>query len=207
MSSPHFSVATAIEKDRIYSDKAFVLLLEIVATDYSGTVLETLRFAKNSENVVYQGNEYIASNFTVKQEMDSISDPRLTITAEDPSGIIRDRLEIYSGAIGFNVSCLVVNTGNIAQPPEVQYDFKIIQATQNGYQVSFTLGIDNPLAQRFPNRLQYRDQCTKQYKGPLCKYSGSMTSCDYTRTGSNGCVAHGNESNYGGFPGLLNLLQ
>ena len=205
MSSPHFSVATAIEKDRIASDVAFVLVIEIDVLNSSGTLVETLYLAKNSENLVYQGNSYIASNFSVKIDLDAASDPKLQIQAEDPSGVIRDRLELYSGGIGFPVRVKVVNTGNISQPPEVSESFKVTQASQNGYSVSFTMGIDNPVSLRFPNRLAYREQCTYQYKGPRCQYAGAITNCDYTYSGTNGCKAHSNQANYGGFLGLQNF--
>lgn len=205
MSSPHLSVATAIEKNRLASDVAFVLLLDITVTDANKNTVEHLYLCRNSENVVYQGNQYIAANFEAKMDIDTGTDPRLQITASDPTGVIRDRMEVFGGGIGFEATLMVVNTGNLAQPPEIKETFQIINASQNGYDVSFTLGIPNPTMQRFPPRLQYRDQCTYQYKGLRCKYAGPMATCDYTRTGPNGCKAHGNEANFGGFPGMQNL--
>ncbi len=204
MSSSHLSVATAIEKDRVASDAAFVLLLEIDIKDLTGTFVETIRFAKNSEDVVYQGATFVAANFTAKLNVDIASDPKFEVTAEDPSGAIRDRMTIYGGAIGCEVRMTVVNSSNLTQSPEIQETFKIVSASQSGYAVTFQMGVDNPLSDRFPNRLQYRAQCTKHYKGPRCKYAGPMATCDYTYFGENGCKAHSNEPNYGGFLGLQN---
>jgi cell wall-associated NlpC family hydrolase len=33
-----------------------------------------------------------------------------------------------------------------------------------------------------------------------------MPTCDYTRDGPNGCIAHGNEPQFGGFPGLKRFV-
>jgi hypothetical protein len=205
MSSAHLSVATAIEKNRIASDKAFVLLMEIQVFDLFGAYVETLRLAKNSEDVTYHGQIYEKSNFSIKLNLDVASEPKLQCTAEDPAGVIRDRMELYSGGAGFPVRIVVVNTGNLDQPPEIEETFKVVSSSAAGYQVSFTMGIDNPIATRFPNRIQWRDQCSYRYKGARCKYSGSMSSCDFTRLGANGCKAHSNEVNFGGFLGLQNL--
>lgn len=205
MSSSHFSVATAIEKDRIASDVAFVVLLAIDVTDVNGAPVQTMHFAKNSEDIIYKGNTYIAANFSVKLNLDVANVPKLEVTADDPTGVIRDMMNLYNGGIGFDVSITVVNTGNLTQSPEIHETFKIVTASQSGYQVSFTMGVDNPLTLRFPNRLQFRDQCTYQYKGTRCKYAGALANCDYTYFGTNGCKVHANTVNYGGFLGLQNL--
>lgn len=204
MSSAHFSVATAIEKDKIASDIAFILLLEIDVVDLEGNPVETIRLAKNSEDLTYRGHTYAASNFTAKVTLDKDTDPRFDVSADDPTGVIRDKMTLYGGGIGCVVRFMVVNSGNLTQPPEVFEVFKVIQASHAGYQVSFTMGVDNPLSSRFPNRLQYKSQCTYQYKGTRCKYAGPLANCDYTYFGANGCKAHDNEENYGGFLGLNN---
>jgi phage-related protein len=203
--SAHLSVATAIEKNRIASDVAFVLLLDIAVTDDNGALVETLHLAKNSENIIYQGNQYTGANFDVKLDLDVDTEPKMVVSAEDPSGFLRERMEAYSGGVGFQVGLTVVNTGNLAQPPEMKESFEVTEAAASGYNVNFTLGIPSPVRLRFPTRLQFRDQCPFLYKGAQCAYAGSNPSCDFTYFGSNGCKAHNNEANFGGFLGLQNL--
>lgn len=205
MSSPHLSVATAIEKNRIASDKAFVLLLDVEIVDELGNVGETIHLARNSEDVLYKGTDYTASNFSVKLNLDISEEPKLEVTAEDPTGVLRQKMEQYAGAAGFPVTLTVVNTGNLDQPPEIQESFKVVSSSASGYQVTFTMGIDNPVAQRFPNRIQWQNQCSYRYKGTRCKYAGPLATCDFTYQGPNGCKAHANQANFGGFLGLQNL--
>lgn len=206
MSSPHLSVATAIEKNRIASDVAFVLLVRIDVIDELGNFVESLYLAKNSEDVLWQNELYTASNFSVKLNLDVASEPRLEVVAEDPTNVIRDKMEQFAGGAGFPVAIFVVNTGNLDQPPEIEETFKVVSSSAAGFQVTFTMGIDNPVATRFPNRLQWRDQCSYRYKGTRCKYAGPLPSCDFTYFGANGCKFHDNAANYGGFLGLQNLL-
>lgn len=201
----HLSVATAIEKNRVASDKAFLILVEIAVQDDLGRLVETIRLARNSETYVYHGQPYQASNFNIDLTESADEEPSLKVDAFDPSGFIRERMETYGGGVGFPVKVLIVNTGNPDQPPEISEEFLIVDASQQGVQITFTLGVDNPLLQRFPNRLQYRDQCTVRYRGPRCKYAGPLLTCDYTRYGSNGCLAHDNSTNFGGFSGLQTL--
>jgi hypothetical protein len=202
----HVSVATAIEKNRVASDKAFILLISFVVTDALNNYVETVYLAQNSENYVWQGNTYIASNFKIDIKSSADSEPELRIDASDPSGFIRERMAAYGGGIGFATTVTVVNTGNPNQPAEIQEIFEIVGASQNGFNVSFTLGVDNPLRDRFPRRLMYRDQCTLLYKGTLCKYAGSLPSCDYTFQGPNGCTFHNNSINFGGFRGMQTIF-
>lgn len=201
----HLSVATAIEKAKIASDVAFVVLLDVELLDNSGNVSEVLRICRNTENIVYQGEQYIAANFTYDLASDNESSPKLTINADDPSGFIRQKMQEYDGGVGFSCWLTVINTGNLSQPPEIQEEFEVVSSSTEGYQVSFSLGIPNPLSQRFPRRIQMRKQCTVNFKDDRCKYSGADKTCSYTYDGPNGCLSKGNAVNYGGFRGLQNL--
>lgn len=210
--SRHLTVATAIEKNRIASDKAFIILAEISVLNGLGQVVEKLHLARNSEGILYKSDPdeaaylFEPANFSIDLTEDLDREPTLSIDAEDPTGAIRERMDRYDGGIGFPVRIIIVNTGNLDAPPELEEVFEVVGSSVNGYKISFELGVDNPLSQRFPSLTQMRDQCTVTYKGPLCKYAGTMTSCDYTRNGPNGCKAHANSHNFGGFPGLQNLL-
>ncbi|MFP3422090.1 hypothetical protein R0K19_22225, partial [Bacillus sp. SIMBA_161] len=82
------------------------------------------------------------------------------------------------------------------------YAVKKASANSQDYTLSFVLGMENPLSLRLPRRMQRRDRCQWQYKGPECKYTGGLKSCDYSLQGPNGCSAHNNEENYAGFPGI-----
>ena len=83
-------------------------------------------------------------------------------------------------------------------------DLKILKTESADFKTTFTLGVENPLSRRCPRRVQFKESCSWLYKSEECGYTGSMTECDYTMTGSKGCRIHNNSRRYGGFPGIIN---
>ena len=198
----HLTVATVLEVNRISSDVAFVELVEVDVKDSAGSVVETLRFCRNSENLVFQGNLYIAADFSINIKQNAGEETNVTMAAFDPTGVLISKMEQYEGGVGFGVRLHIVNTARLTDPPEISERFDIVGAQYAGYNITFQLGAENPLRMRFPLGLQYRDRCRFVYKGTRCKYAGALATCDYTYDGSNGCSAHANQQNFGGFRGL-----
>jgi len=202
----HLSVATVIEKSKIASNVAFVILLEIDVTDpNTRDVVETLRIARNSEDILFGGNLYRAANFSINIQQKDGEEPSVSCTARDPMGTITSLLEAYAGGMNSPVRMIVVNTGRLDKPAEMVETFQITTtsfAEQNA-EVNITLGSENPLSVRFPLHYQYRDRCCWRYKSLECGYVGSMPKCSYTLEGADGCRAHSNTLHFGGIPGLV----
>jgi phage-related protein len=205
MANRHVSVATAIEINRIASDVAIVTCMEIdiIDPDTLGLV-ETLRLVANNESLTYQGQVYTAANFEFSIKQEAGSAPDITVTAQDYSQEIQVRMQAYGGGVGFTVRLMEVNTGNLSQAPEIQETMKVIGASAKDYAVTFTLGAENPLTMRFPRRRQRRDRCPWVFRSAECGYTGGLTTCDFTLQGANGCAAHNNTTEFGGFPGIQN---
>lgn len=202
----HLSVATVIEKNKIASDVAFVPCVEIDVRDpVTGNVVETLRLVRNSEDLEYNGHTYAASAFDFNIVEESGAQPDIQVVFKDYSRAVQARMQAYGGGVGFTVRLMVVNAGNLSQPPEGMETFEVVGATAKNYIVTFRLGAENPLTKRFPRRTQTRDRCRWVYKGPECGYTGSLGSCDYSLQGPNGCAAHNNTERFGGFPGIKTL--
>lgn len=200
----HLSVGTVIEKNRIASENAFIILLQLDVKDENGDPVTTIRFCQNSENVVYGGETYYAGNFTLDFQNENGKEPAMSIAAQDQTKTLTQYVDAYDGLTDNEVIITVVNTGNIDGPPEMQETFKIVSSSIKNYVVTFQLGIESAVNKRFPNYRQFKDRCQWRYKGLRCGYAGAMTSCDYTLKGANGCVAHGNQNRFGAFPGLNN---
>ena len=86
--------------------------------------------------------------------------------------------------------------------PDVELFYDITASSSTDWTVSWTLGSENALALPFPRFKQRRDRCRFRYKDQDCGYSGGLATCDLSLDGSNGCTAHSNEINFGGFPGI-----
>ncbi len=201
----HLSVATVIEKNRISSAFAFIPILDIrIKNPDTGEIVETLHFARNTEDLEFQGKTYVASHFDFDIKSAAGNQPELTLNVVDYSRAIQARMQEFGGGVGSEVTLTIVNTANLEQPPEVQEEFEVTGASVADYRVDFTLGAENPLMMRFPPGRMYKDRCRWRYKGEQCGYSGPLPRCDYTLQGENGCAAHNNTRNFGGFPGINN---
>ena len=198
-----FSVINAIEKNKIASANAWIVLLEIqfVDTD-TGLVAETKFVANNNEDVTFDSNVYVAFPFDIKMKHEAGGVPQIALTAQDFQKVLLSKMNKYSGATGSIVIMRVVNSANLTADAELEEFFEIIDSDANDYVVSFQLGAENTLTRRFPNNIQMRDRCRWRYKSDECGYVGAEASCDLTLQGANGCSFHVNSPNFGGYPGL-----
>jgi hypothetical protein len=203
--SKNFSVAAAIDRNKVASINAFILLIEVIVYDNNGNYVETLRLTKNSENINYRGNLYIAGNFDFDTSSKINEETTFNLTIVDYSRAIQQRMDNYGGGIGFTVNVMIVSTIDLTAPPEIVETLKVISASVNKYIVSFALGIESSVNMRFPPRNQYKERCSWRYKDFKCKYSGGLTSCDFTLNGANGCQTHNNSINFGGFIGINSI--
>lgn len=198
------SVADVIDKNKIASENAWLILLKVEIRDELGFVIETLYLVKNDENIEYQGQLYTAVEFSFDFDKAANEEGSFKLNAWDVTGVLREKMEDYNGGVGSSVTITVINSGNKEAPPELEETFDVNAATAPDINVEWTLGAENPLKYAFPPREQYRDRCQWHYRGIRCKYSGDLPSCDFTKDGPNGCKAHGNLKNFGGFIGLMN---
>lgn len=209
--TPHkpLALATVLEKNKVASLIPFLLLIEVDVVDpTSQQLIETLRIANNTEDVTFNGQVYTAAKFDIQLKEESGAQPEVTLSLVDYTRAVLQRMETYGGGVGFKVTLLVVrgDTATMASDkPETRLFFEVVGASASSYVVSFTLGAENALMRLFPRRLQAKNFCPWRYKDPTtCRYASSLPGCDLTLAGPNGCKAHGNERNFGGFPGINN---
>lgn len=199
----HTSLKTVIDKNRIVGGSAFVMLMEVFVSDQAtGEIVETLRYARNDEDIVYQGQTYSAASFAFKTVQASGEMPESSISLNDLTGVINKYIDESNGGDGWKIKLMTVATADIAQPPQGEEMMYVKGASISGYTVTLSLGANNPLMSRFPKRMQRRNRCSWIFKSAECGYSGSKTSCDYSLQGDNGCAEKGNTLRFGGFPGL-----
>jgi phage-related protein len=206
MGAKHLNLSTVVDKNKIESDKTFLLLFKVDVKDSAGATVTTLRFARNSENVTFQGNLFVAANFELDIKVEQQSEPTVSLRAQDQTRTLSTYVDTYDGLVKSEVTLYVVHEESLNGAPEMEETFLVVDASVSDYVVSFNLGVESAVAQRFPNFRQFRNRCAWKYKGTRCKYAGALPTCDFTRDGPNGCIAHDNEINFGGFPGLNDLM-
>ena len=201
----HSTIATAIDKTKIASTVAYVLMAQVDVLDPTTyTTVETLYFANNNDQIQWQGNTYAPCAFSLDATYEQGKLPSVSIVFHDFFKVIQARLQAYNGALGSSVRIVLVNTSVTDNPPDFDETFTITStnASASDYTITFSLGAENPLNLRFPPRLQFRDRCMWLYKGVECGYTGTLSTCDYTLKGTNGCEVHNNTLRFGGFPGI-----
>lgn len=203
----NLSIATVIEKNKLQSDRAWLIALKIhVRNPATGSIEEVIRVVRNTEPTTILGEVYEAGAFDITLDEKSTELPVLRITIQDQTQIVHGYMERYGGGVGFDVDLIIVHAKTAEDPesdPELIEYFQVISSGTSNYVVSWTLGAENPLRQIFPARRQDDEQCSFKFKDSNCAYKGSATSCDLTLNGANGCRAKNNAKNYGGYPGIL----
>lgn len=203
----NLSIATIIEKNKLESDRAWLIALKIHVRDpLTNAIVDVLRVVNNAEPVFIKGDEYIPFPFDIKVTERSNELPALTITIQDQTQVVQSYMSRYAGAVGSDVDMLIVHASTATDAttePELSEYFQITSSSVANYVVSWNLGAENPLTQVFPARRQEPATCSFIFRSNDCGYKGADGTCDLTLDGANGCKAKGNERNYGGFPGIM----
>lgn len=202
---PNFlSVASVIEKNRLSSDNAFLLFLDIEIVDpNTGVVVEVAHIVRNSIDVTLNGTSYVPAEFSIEIKSESGIQPSINLMVHDMTRFLQTNMQEYGGGIGFNITLMGVAANALTSPVELIEYFQVIGASTKGYIVTFVLGAENALTRTFPRRRQTKDFCQWRYKDPkTCGYTGGLPTCDYSLQGPNGCAVHVNTPSFGAFPGI-----
>lgn len=198
----NLTLIAAREKNLIASDQTFISLLEVDVVDDNDAIVETLRLVNGGESVIRNGLEYVAFPFSITLQYEAGGQPNLTLAAQDVTRDLQARMQQYGGMVNSKVRLLLMLESDLNIDPDLIEYFEVINSGSDDYAVSWTLGAENMLGRQFPSRRQLRDRCAWRYKSEECGYTGAIATCDYTLQGANGCRHHGNNLNFGGFPGL-----
>ncbi len=207
------SLASALQKHKIDSTSPWYVLLDIYPDRTNPATV--LRVVRNTDDVIWQGNTYVAFSFEIESidEQSNGQLPNVTIRVSNVSRTVQGQLELYSGGIGAKVVLTVVQAADLAGDPVQQFTWTIIEASADENWVTFTLGAPSPLLRSFPQGQFIRDHCRWRYNTPAmqavadpageqCGYVGALATCDLTLNGANGCRVHANQARFGGEPGI-----
>jgi len=166
----------------------------------------TQRIARNTEGITYDGVTYEANNFNVGGQMFSAdgSIPTAQIQVADLNKTFEKLINDTEGALGGTVQLVKVNSDFLSTAiPALEADYQILAAGSDDTTVTFTLGIPNPLIQRFPLFEYSATVCPlatpSLFGGCECQYAGADPTC----TGFyDDCYTKGNAAHWAGEHGL-----
>lgn len=191
-----------LEKNRITSDHAWLLLLEIVYPDE-----QPVRVCLNNETVTWDGQTWLPAHFSLTglSETKDAEIPNVKLVVKDILGNIIPHVENHNGGVGAAAKMRVVNSKYLSNPtPELEEQMEIVGChIDSSRQITFDLGAENLITLRCPVNRYLKNHCRFVFKDPAtCQYTGTATSCARTLSA---CRALGNVIRFGGFPGVGNL--
>ena len=195
----YVSIPPFMEKDLIdpFASGAWLWLVQIAVPGQT-----TQRLARNTGDVNYGGDDFEKFNLQIGEQMFSSdgSIPRVTLKVfQDVNRKVEDIINATEGALGAAVELIRVNEKWLDSPVSaLEADYDNLAAQSDSEWVTFTLGIPNPLTQRFPLRMFSSSMCSEAhpdlFKGPACQYDGEDVTC----TGSyEDCYTKGNAVHWG----------
>lgn len=198
------SRVAAADKYRLASTTPWLLLVDF---NWQG---QHIRVVRNTDPVIfdsgdgagpqtYQPMAFELSDATVSNDG---SLPQIQLKVSNVNRLVEGAIVQYQGAVGAQANIYVLNTDNASGEPELALETEIVRTTTSAAWVTFTLSAASPLRALFPRFLYYQGTCMWRYKGPQCLYGGALPTCTLTYEGDNGCLAHGNQVRFGGFPGI-----
>ena len=161
-----------------------------------------LRFCRWSEDIEYQGETFVAGDFDFEVTNANNEMPTAKLSGFDGTGHVHRLLEQAHGGTGSEVDIIIVNTASLDKKPEFVETFMVSSSSVKDGAVEFALSMPNYASMRFPRRIIMSGYCSWIFRSKECAYTGDLTTCDYSLRGANGCTAHRNSANFGGFPSV-----
>lgn len=187
------TTASILEKNKVATDGVWLMLLDITYQD------ETMRLVNNTENIEFNGSEYLAFPFNVSDVTeDSKELPQVTLQVSNATGAMEQLVDYYGGLVDSSITLRVINT-NVPNVAEMEEFFIITGTSVNSEWVVFQLGSDYAVNRRYPATRIMKDFCPFKYKGIRCGYQGSMGECNKTLAD---CRKRNNSERFGGAPSI-----
>jgi phage-related protein len=164
-----------------------------------------LHFVSNTEDVVFDGNTYLAFPFEFApiKSQGKGEIPSMVFRVSNVTKAFQSYLEDYEGLIGEEVTLRIVNSGYLNENyTELTWVFTVLACVVDVNWISFTVGSPNPLRRRFPLYRYNADHCPWQFGSVECKYDGVDTICKRTLSDCQARTEESNSLNFGGHIGL-----
>lgn len=184
------------EKNELYTDSAFIILLDILLGD------EVARICYNTEDITWNGNVYQAFPFDIGDisENSDGSDPNVQLRVDNTSQALQYIVEENQGANGTEVIIRVVNTEALDNTEsELEEHFVVTKTSVDKQYITFTLGTEYSSRTRRPLYRYMKNSCPFKYKGIRCGATSALTYCNHTLTD---CRLRNNSERFGGFQGI-----
>ena len=191
------SSAAIIEKNKLSSDGAWIILAEIYVAP--GVIL---RLCRNTDDIEWNGETWVAFPFELEAPRQSGSGevPNFTVKVSNVTRTVEGYIEQAGGGVGATVRLMVVMSNHLdITTPELDEEFSVQSTSYDEQWVTFTLTGAVNLFRRVPQRRFLKNFCPFQYKGPECKAVSALPDCNKSFSA---CKERNNERRFGGEPAI-----
>lgn len=199
MGLPSLVAVAALEKNKIATTNAFLILIEV---QFEGA---TIRVVNNTEDIEWpagSGQIWTAFPFRLGDlTEDSRGEfPSWQLKISNVSKTMSRYLEQYKGGTDVKVVLRVVMSEHLDLAEPVMYEtFSVEDTGQDAIWAMFNLGPAFSTKRRFPPETYRKNFCQFKFKGIRCGYNGSAAECNKTLKR---CRELGNSVRFGGEPGI-----
>lgn len=191
------SAVAILEKNKLASTGAWLILLDVAIP-----AVVSLSLVMNTENITWQGREYVAFPFDIGEtHEDSRGEiPAITLKVSNVSQAVQQYIEQGGGGVGAQVTIRIVHSDHLDNPvAEIEERFVCESCKADASWVEFTLGPGDPASIRRPERRFLKNFCPYPYKGLECGAASPETGCNKTLSD---CRRRGNAARFGGEPSI-----
>lgn len=196
----NLSANSILLKNKLESDGSWLILLKIDNLD-----IDPIYLVRNTDNVTWNGQEYIAFPFQLDALKDDSSGTiqSVQIKISNITNALVPYLEASKGGVGAEITLYVVNS-KLLNEAEPAWDFKfsVLRTTVDTQWCNFTLGSSVQLKTR-RHRRYLKNSCSNKYGDAVCGVSAgtkaTYPTCNRTLTH---CLERGNSARYGGFASI-----
>ena len=193
------SAAASLEKNKLCSDGAYLVLLELTIP----ALPEPILLVRNTEDITWRGKTWTAFPFElsdVKQTSDG-EIPELNLQVSNVNRIMQSYVEQAHGGVDSSVRLYVINSNLLTDSnPLLEEFFSVTKVSCNEEYVSISLGVGYGKTRR-PLLRYLKDFCQSTYGSCKCGVSKEEMSkypdCPHTLVA---CRARNNSGRFGACP-------
>ena len=173
-----WETAAIMEKNKLSSDKPFLLLLQVEHK----SLPEVVRLARNTEDVTWNG--YTWTRFPIKFESvtaDGKTMPTCKISVSSCGGLLMTYVKKYEGLTDAAVTIYTVHAAMLDHTqPLLTLEFVNRGTSYDENWITFELGCAPDVYNRFPPDKYMMNYCPFVFKSIQCGYSGTAACCNNT---------------------------
>lgn len=170
--------AAIMEKNKLASDKPFLMLVEV----NHKSLPDTVRLVRNTEDITWNG--HVWTRFPLKCDSvttDGKTMPTYKLSVSSCGGLLMGYVKRYEGLTDAAVKIYMVHAAMLDRTqPLMTLEFVVRGTSYDESWITFELGCAPDVYNRFPPDKYMTNYCPFKFKSVQCGYTGDADCCNNT---------------------------